>query len=78
MSDSNTLEKIGALSAKVSAAHTRLDKLEIGIREDLKDLKNDLKELNAHMNRGKGWGAAFMVLAGTLGAGIVKILALIK
>lgn len=81
-------EKIGAMDAKISAAHARVDRLETGVREDLKELKkefrelrdninSDLKALNAHMNRGKGWAAAMLLLAGSAGAGVVKLLALL-
>ncbi len=70
-------EKIGALDAKVSAAHSRLDKLELMLREDLKEMKGDLKDLHAYMNKGKGWAAAMMLLAGTSGAGIIKLLQLL-
>lgn len=74
MSDATLSEKIGALSAKTSAAHSRIDKLETTIRDDLKDLKRELHELNAHMNRGKGWSAAIMLLSGTVGGVLVKLL----
>lgn len=70
-------EKIGTLDAKVTAAHHRLDKLELAIRDDLKELKVDLKDLNAHMHKGKGWSAAFLFLAGISGAGLTKLLAII-
>ena len=65
------------LEGKASSAHKRVDKLEAGIRDDLKEIKQDLKELSAHMNRGKGWAAATMLLAGTLGASIGKLLTLL-
>jgi hypothetical protein len=67
-------EKIGVLAAKADAAHSRLDKLEIGLREDLKEIKKDLKELNGYMHRGKGWAAAIILLSGFAGAGVVKLL----
>lgn len=70
-------EKIGTLDAKVTAAHHRLDKLELAIRDDLKDLKVDLKELNEYMHKGKGWSAAFLFLAGISGAGLTKLLSVI-
>ncbi len=71
------MEKIGALDAKVTAAHGRVDKLELMLREDLKEIMSDLKEIHAYMNRGKGWAAALMLLAGTSGAGIIKLLGMI-
>ncbi len=70
-------EKIGQLAAKADAAHSRLDRLETGVRDDLKEIKEELKELSAHMNRGKGWSAAFVFLAGISGAGLTQVLAMI-
>lgn len=67
-------EKIGELNAKAKAAHSRLDKLESEIRDDLKDISKDLKELNAYMHRGKGWASAVIMLSGFMGAGIFKLL----
>lgn len=66
-------EKIGALSAKASAAHARLDKLEVLLRDDLKELKSELKDLNAYMHRGKGWAAAMIFFGGIAGALFVKL-----
>lgn len=70
-------QKLGELSATAKAAHQRMDKLEIGIRDDLKTLNKELKELNAYMNRGKGWAAAFVMLSGFAGAGMFKLLGII-
>lgn len=70
-------EKLGALTATVSAAHKRLDKVETEVRQDLKDLSLQLSELNAHMNKGKGWAGAFFLLSGLAGGGIVKLLSVI-
>lgn len=66
-------EKIGALSAKADAAHNRVDKLEILLREDLQGIKTDLKDLNAYMHRGKGWAAAMIFFGGIVGALFVKL-----
>jgi hypothetical protein len=74
---SEIYEKIGTMDAKVTAAHHRLDKLELAIRDDLKELKVDLKELNAYMHKGKGWSAAVLFLAGLSGAGLTKLIATI-
>jgi hypothetical protein len=71
-------ERLGALDAKVTAAHSRTDKLETIIREDLKDIKKELHDLAAHMNRGKGWAAAMIFLAGSAGALVVKLLTMLK
>lgn len=77
-------EKMGQMDAKISAAHDRVDRLEAGVRDDLEDIKEcmkdlgaDIKVLNANMNRGKGWTAAILFLAGSAGAGLVELLALI-
>ena len=70
-------ERIGTLAAKASAAHERIDRLEVGLREDLKEIKKDLTEVLAWMNRGKGWGAAALLIAGLMGgiaAQVVKSL----
>ncbi len=67
-------EKLGVIQAKADAAHARVDRLELMIRDDLKDLKNDLKELTAYMHRGKGYASAMLFLAGLSGAGISKLL----
>ena len=72
--DHELIEKIGSLTAKVDAAHKRVDKVEQGIREDLKELSRELKELNSYMNKGKGWAAAFMLLSGASGAGILSLI----
>ncbi len=68
------LEKIGSINSSVEHAHDRIDRLEHGIRDDLRDLKVDLKELNAHMNRAKGWSAAAVLLSGAMGGALVKLL----
>jgi len=71
-------EKLGALDAKVTAAHGRVDRLELLIREDLKDLKTEIHALSAYMNKGKGWSAAMLLLSGSAGALIIKLLAWLK
>lgn len=38
-------EKIGVLRAQATAAHSRLDKIETEIREDLKEINVTLKDL---------------------------------
>lgn len=68
-------EKIGALTATVKAAHQRIDKVEFDVREDLGKVETQLVELNAHMNKGKGWAAAFFLLAGLAGGGLATLLA---
>lgn len=75
--DNAQIEKIGMLIAKVDAAHSRVDKMEKVLSDSLSDISKELKELNAHMNKGKGWVAALMFLAGGTGAGLVKLLSVI-
>ncbi len=69
-------EKLGVVTATATAAHGRLDKLEGVIRDDLKQVNDQLRELNAHMNKGKGWTAAMIFLAGAGGAGAIKLLSM--
>ncbi len=69
-------EKIGELSATVKAAHHRVDKVEIQISQQLTLINTQLIELNAHMNRGKGWAAASKFIYGIIGAGVIKLISL--
>lgn len=62
-------EKLGALSAKVDAAHSRIDKTETQVREDLKEIFKELKTLNENMNKGKGSLATILFFAGGSGVG---------
>jgi hypothetical protein len=57
-------ERLGALTAKVDAAHFRTDKLEVLMKEDLSQIKDDIRILLAAENRRKGWLAAVFVFAG--------------
>lgn len=68
-------EKIGELRASVKSAHSRVDKIETEVREDLNKVEAQLVELNAHMNKGKGWAAAFFLLAGLAGGGLATLIA---
>lgn len=74
MANESIYERIGAIDAKVSAAHSRVDKIEIQIRTDLEDLKKDLKAVVAWMNRSLGWAAACLFTGGIIGALIMKLL----
>ncbi len=76
MNTDDLREKIGVLTAKVDAAHDRIDKIQLLIREDLKEIKTDLKELNAYMHHRKGWNAAVILLSGFVGGTVFKILSL--
>lgn len=78
-------EKFGELNAKVKAAHQRLDKLEILIRDELKTVSENLKEMSsefreAHkehdqwISRAKGWAAAALLLGGgAIGTIVTKL-----
>lgn len=66
-------QKLGELEAKTTASHKRLDKVEINLVSELKGIRDELKELNAHMNRGKGMGFAAMIFAGLSGASLTKL-----
>lgn len=68
LEDGSIRERIGALDAKVTAAHTRVDKLEVLIKEDLTEVKKDLKAVVAWMNRSLGWAAALLFVGGILGS----------
>lgn len=68
------LEKVVSLEGKASAAHTRIDKLETAILDDLKEIKKELKDVVGWMNRGKGWAAATLVLSGIVGGVISTLL----
>lgn len=68
-------EKLGELRASVKSAHQRVDKIEVAVRDDLNKVEQQLIELNAHMNKGKGWAAAFFLLAGLAGGGLATLLA---
>lgn len=70
-------EKIGQLTAKADAAHIRIDKVEVLVRDDLKEIKKDLKDLNTYMHRGKGWASAMLFISGFVGAGLFKLLTVI-
>lgn len=70
-------EKMGLLIAKVEAAHGRIDRLESGIRDDLREIQRELKDLTAHMNKGRGMLAVMLFLSGSAGAGVVKLLSMI-
>jgi hypothetical protein len=63
-------ERLGEIGATAKAAHARIDNLEKNLREDLKSIFDKLDDVSANMNRGKGWGAAFLFLAGICGAGL--------
>ncbi len=75
------LERVVVIEGKTSAAHQRIDKMESGIREDLDEIKAGLKEMSQElkdvigwMNRGKGWAAAAILIAGAVGGVVSKVI----
>jgi hypothetical protein len=75
---SQLLERIVVLEQSVKAAHKRVDERDKDIQEiksGVSSVASDVKEVVAWMNRGKGWAAAAMVLAGTIGALLTKAFA---
>jgi len=71
-------ERVGSLDDKISAAHKRMDKFETTIRDEYREIRSELKTIaeelkpvHAYINRGKGWAAAGMFLAGLFGGVIV-------
>lgn len=75
MLDSEYVEKLALVMAKADAAHSRLDRHESITREDMKEIKKDIKDLIEYMHRSKGRDAALIFIAGFSGAGISKFLA---
>lgn len=67
-------EKMGQVIAKTDAAHTRLDKLEGVIREDLSKLNEAVAGLLAEMHKTQGRNGAIIFIIGGLGAILGAIL----
>jgi DNA anti-recombination protein RmuC len=67
-------EKFGALEQKINAAHTRQDKMETEIKELLKELSNEMKEVMAFVNQSKGSKAAWATI-GALSVALLGALA---
>ncbi len=72
--DGNIWERLGILDAKVTAAHSRVDKIEASVKDDLTEIKSDLKKVVAWMNRSLGWAAALLFFGGIIGAIIMKLI----
>lgn len=67
-------EKCVSLDSKIRAAHTRLDKYELDVKEDLKGIAADVKDMSAKIdgvtaftNRAKGYIGALILLSAFLG-----------
>lgn len=61
-------ESIGEIKATAKAAHQRLDKLEFGLREDLKGISDKLAEIEKWMHKSQGWAAAALFVGTILGS----------
>jgi hypothetical protein len=68
------LERLVIVEQKATAAHARMDKTDEAnarawaeTKAELQGISKDLKDVIAWMNRGKGWAAAGLVMAGVLG-----------
>jgi hypothetical protein len=71
---SSIQERLGAIDQKASAAHARVDRLETGVRDDLKDIKKDLAEVIAWINQAKGWIAAMLCVSSVAGSGMTLLI----
>jgi hypothetical protein len=69
-------EKMGQVIAKTDAAHTRLDKLEGVIREDLAKLNAAVASLLAEMHKTQGRNGAILFIVGGVGAILGAILSI--
>lgn len=72
--DTDIRERIGALAEKATAAHSRIDRLEVGLREDLKEIQKELKDLATDMSKSKGLTSAIVGGAGFLGAILSQVI----
>lgn len=70
-------ERLGSLDGKVTSAHSRVDKMESLIREDLKEMKaefkevsNELKDVIAWMNSGKASIKIMLAIGGVAASAI--------
>ena len=73
---SELLERMVVLEQSTKAAHRRLDERDQDIRDiksGVSDVAKDVKDVVAWMNRGKGWAAAALLIAGSLGAFFMKL-----
>lgn len=75
-------QKVAVLEAERCADRERMDRMEKAIEDGfarvekaIAPLGGQLTELNAWMNRSKGWAAAALLLAGLVGALVKGIIA---
>lgn len=67
-------ERVGAVKATADAAHLRMDGLNLQMREDLKLIYQEMKEISEWMHRSRGWAAAGTLFAGGIGGAIAAIM----
>lgn len=69
---SEVKERLGILDTKCAGFDDRIDKLETLIRTDLSQVRDDLADVIAWMNRCLGWAAAALLIGGAAGGTIVS------
>lgn len=69
-SPKNVHETIGETKAIAKAAHDRIDKLETGLRDDLKGIMEKLGTIEQWMHRKQGYEAAMYLVASVIGGAI--------
>jgi len=78
-------ERVAVVENKVNTAHTRIDKMELLMRDDLKDIKHDIKEnidalttkvntLISFMDKWKAMAAIAILTCGVIGFIIQNVL----
>ena len=67
----NIHEKLGIIAAKAEMAHSRIDQLDQRLVNSLRDLQLDVRDLNANMNKQKGWLTALVFLSGLV-SGLIQ------
>jgi len=75
--DPNFSEKLGVIGQKAEAAHSRLDKLEGVIREDLATLNAAVASLLAEMHKTQGRNGALLFVIGGVGTILGAILSIV-
>lgn len=74
-------ERVVKLEGSTSALHSRLDSNEerteravATIAKQQGEILSDLKEVIGWMNRGKGWAAAALLVAGVIGSAVTALI----
>lgn len=82
---SQLFERLVVAEQKAAAAHSRIDKVEHQVRDDLSEIKTVLEKLTdsvqskfteifALINRTRGWFAAMATVGGLVTAILIKVL----